>query len=497
MKVLTWNVVHRVHHRCLREIANAFLHAEWHQNASSVPPLQLDPAETKITRAQMDNLLACMPSYDSFFSFYRRVPLKGIHGTAIFTKKSTVVPIKAEEGIGSCLIPSTLEPAERIGGYPQSLDVDLAFHEMKDLDMEGRTTVCDLGMFVIINLYCPNETNDDRLVFKNYFNAMVDARVRSLIKAGREVIVVGDLLTLTVYASSQFHQNICHSPLDSAESEVRRKEQGLENFIDHPPRKWLNEFVGPNGPMIDITRRLHPARKQMYTCWNTKIDARPSNYGTRLDYLLITPGLLPWVRDADILPLVMGSDHCPAYVNFYDQIEIPGRGMVHIWDELNPGRSRDDLSPPEPPAFAAKNYDEFSGKQKLLPSFFGKRLEGELGETPSSSAPARTSGKRVIDNSVPSFTVSNLPVASGSSVEFEFSRQPTTTSAKRKSASAPPATKVGSSSAPSVKGKEKAPATGQQSIASFFKPPPKPKAIPKKKKKKDIAAPTSPTASPT
>jgi len=167
----------------------------------------------------MEKGMACMNNYDSYFSFFRRT-VRGIHGTAIFTKRDVVVPIKAEEGIGSALLPATMTGPERIGGYPLSSDVDLDYNAMKDLDAEGRTTVIDVGMFVLINLYvsrlffsfltgfssltlscpatfryCPNETNEERLIFKNSFNAMVDRRVRGLIKQGREVIVVGDLVS--------------------------------------------------------------------------------------------------------------------------------------------------------------------------------------------------------------------------------------------------------------------------------------------------------------
>lgn len=122
--------------------------------------------------------------------------------------------------------------------------------------------------------YCPNETNDERLVFKNYFNALVDRRVRNLIKSGREVIVVGDLVSTKKLAPSSTatdavassSQNICASNLDTAEPMQRAKEQGLEEFTDHPPRKWLKAFTGPGGPMIDITRRYHPDRRSMFTC---------------------------------------------------------------------------------------------------------------------------------------------------------------------------------------------------------------------------------------
>ena len=95
--------------------------------------------------------MAVMENWEGFFSFFCR-SVKGIHGTAILTKSETTVPLKAEEGLGTSLLPAALTEQERIGGYPLGSDVDLTYEEMKDLDAEGRTTVCDFGMFVLINL---------------------------------------------------------------------------------------------------------------------------------------------------------------------------------------------------------------------------------------------------------------------------------------------------------------------------------------------------------
>ncbi|GAA5907946.1 hypothetical protein JCM8208_004005 [Rhodotorula glutinis] len=416
--------------------------------------------ETKITRAQIEKGMACMTAFDSFFSFYRK-SVKGVHGTAIFTKRDVVVPAKAEEGIGSSLLPSTMPVDERIGGYPLSSDADLDYNTMKDLDSEGRTTVIDTGMFVLINLYCPNETNSDRLEFKLNFNKMVDRRVRGLIRAGRQVIVVGDL-------------NICASDLDTADPERRARESGLEAFTDHPARTWLNSFTGENGIMIDITRRLHPDRLGMFTCWNTKIDARPTNYGARIDYILITPGLLPWVKDSDIQRDIMGSDHCPVYLDLHDELDVTGRGKVSLWNELNPGRSKND-PPPPPPAFAARFYDEFSGKQKLLSSFFGKK--GGLspaGPTPSPSPqPGSSSAPVASTSSAPPPTVK--AASSSQPMSKNMSSSSSSTSKKGKGKAREP-------SPPPEKVKERK--LGQQELSSFFKPPPQPDAPPKKKRKK-------------
>ncbi|GAA5856268.1 hypothetical protein JCM8547_000845 [Rhodosporidiobolus lusitaniae] len=463
MRIVTWNV---------NGIKTLLQYHPWNQKRTYegiIEDLGGDITciqETKITRAQIEKGMACMDAYDSFFSFYRR-GVKGIHGTAIFTKRDVVVPVKAEEGIGSSLLPSAMPASERIGGYPLSSEADLDYNAMKDLDAEGRTTVIDTGMFVLINLYCPNETNSDRLIFKNNFNTMVDKRVRGLIEAGREVIVVGDL-------------NICADDLDTAEPEQRARDRGLENFTDHPPRKWLSQFVGLEGPMIDITRRLHPDRQGMFTCWNTKIDARPSNYGTRLDYILITPGLLPWVNISDIQRDVVGSDHCPVYLDFHDELEIEGRGKVSIWDELNPGRQRGDKVP-DPPQFAARFSNEFSGKQKLLSSFFGKK--GDLPPPPPPKLPTPSPSPQPASSSAPEASTSGSRARSESTSSFSTSQPTGSTGSSKKS-----------------KGKEKAveeepeKKVGQQSLSSFFKPPPKPEP-PKKKRKKSKTDDSPPPAS--
>lgn len=83
-----------------------------------------------------------------------------------------------------------------VDGHPSdeqcaALGLDAA--ELRDLDCEGRVTVVDLGLFVLISIYSPNLTNEARGSFKDYFNLLTEARVRALIQAGREVVVAGDL----------------------------------------------------------------------------------------------------------------------------------------------------------------------------------------------------------------------------------------------------------------------------------------------------------------
>ena len=159
--------------------------------------------------------------------------------------------------------------------------------------------------------------------------------------------------------------NIIRDALDHCDPEQSIKDNELRDFKAHPARAWFNDFLYPRGKFHDVGRELHPDRTRMFTCWNTLIDARPANYGVRLDYTLVTEGLIPWVKGADIQPHIYGSDHCPIFIDLHDEREINGQ-TVRIRDLLNGDTDR------APPPLAAVFYDEFSGKQRKLASFFTK-----------------------------------------------------------------------------------------------------------------------------
>ena len=63
-------------------------------------------------------------------------------------------------------------------------------NDLLTLNLEGRALVLDFGLFVLINLYCPNEGSDARFLYKMTYHLMLQERVRGLIAAGREVVVV-------------------------------------------------------------------------------------------------------------------------------------------------------------------------------------------------------------------------------------------------------------------------------------------------------------------
>ncbi|CUA78128.1 AP endonuclease 2 [Rhizoctonia solani] len=308
-------------------------------------------------------MLAVPEGYDAVMSFPRNK--NGYSGVAVYTNNTKIVPLKAEEGlIGGDQYTSrvSLGAKERISeAYPEPSTLTLMAEEggvptdLDNLDSEGRSLVVDFGLFVLINVYCPNLTSEERMAFKYNFHKVLEDRVRILIQEGREVIVLGDLNTVA-------------APIDHCEGSLESRKN---SFWESPVRTWFREWLDPEGPMIDVVRTSWPDREKMFTCWDTRTNARESNYGTRIDYILITKGLLPWFKHGDIQADIRGSDHCPVFIDLHDEITSPDgqvSRLVDIIDSYNAsGQPRD------PPPISTKFWDEFSGKQKLLSTFFAKK----------------------------------------------------------------------------------------------------------------------------
>ena len=91
-------------------------------------------------------------------------------------------------------------------------------------------------------------------------------------------------------------------------------------------------------------------RTSAFTCWNTELNCRSTNYGTRIDYIFIDLNLYKTgvLNDCDIKPEILGSDHCPVLAEF----------------------GFDLISSPKCPLYCTKNFPEFLGTQQKLSKFF-------------------------------------------------------------------------------------------------------------------------------
>lgn len=61
----------------------------------------------------------------------------------------------------------------------------------------------------------------------------------------------------------------------------------------------------------DAFRHLYPDRKDAYTWWSYRYNARKNNAGWRIDYFLTTNDIADQIKDVKFHSDIYGSDHCP------------------------------------------------------------------------------------------------------------------------------------------------------------------------------------------
>lgn len=122
---------------------------------------------------------------------------------------------------------------------------------------------------------------------------------------------------------------------------------------------------------------------------------------------------MKWIKHGDIQPSLKGSDHCPIYIDLHDELTLESGDIVQLRDVLHPAGAGHS-----PPRLAAINWEEFSGKQTLLSTFFGKKGEARshLDRSLSPPEPREESAVQRSKDPIPqpeaSLSSSQIPVAS-------------------------------------------------------------------------------------
>lgn len=335
--------------------------------------------ELKIQRKDLRDDMVLLDGWDCYFSLPKHK--KGYSGVGIYTRNSACAPIKAEEGLLGVLpspsgIPYRDLPAnESIGGYPTALQIAELNVDPALLDSEGRCLILEFPAFVLLGVYSPANSNGLRDDFRYGFICALDCRIRNLIRCGKRVVLVGDL-------------NVSRDELDSASAVEDIKKAGIthEDYISTPNRRIFNQLLidgevagerdegREHGVLWDTTRGFHKDRRGMYTHWEQKINARPGNYGSRIDFVLVCEGMREWVKDANIQEGLLGSDHCPVFVELKEEVDVDGK-VVKLVDLMNPtgmflnGVRLKDWTIADTPPFSAKRLPEFD-KRRSIKSMF-------------------------------------------------------------------------------------------------------------------------------
>ena len=210
--------------------------------------------ETKLQEGQID---LSFPGYESYWSYAEK---KGYSGTAIFTKHS---PLSVRHNLG------------------------IAEH-----DTEGRAVTLEYENFFLVCVYTPNAQDglkrlDYRMSWEDAFRAYLQELDRL-----KPVIVCGDM-------------NVAHNEIDLKNPKTNIGNPGFS----YEERAKFTELL--EAGFTDSFRHLYPDRTDAYSWWSYRAAARQRNVGWRIDYFVVSDRLRENIRDAYILPEIMGSDHCP------------------------------------------------------------------------------------------------------------------------------------------------------------------------------------------
>ena len=263
------------------------------------------------------------PEYTAIYGFPRRPKKIGHAGVALFTR---VNPVYCVDSMFDAKITNCFEFAN-----PDDFDI------LKSLDQQGRFMLANFGPdLTIINVYCPNDgcegdnvdlltRQEERRVFYSFLEQMSMNFADS-----RNLIILGDFnVSAHPLDHCDYANRVTSVMTDDFVFDYLQSNNGKEDvkvlsefYSDKPMRKWFFEWT-MHANCTDCFRLSHPMEGKRYTCWNTKVSARQSNHGTRIDTILLFTkehlDVKEMVVDCDLMSDYMGSDHCPVWLDLSDE----------------------------------------------------------------------------------------------------------------------------------------------------------------------------------
>ena len=162
-----------------------------------------------------------------------------------------------------------------------------------EYDDEGRFIRADFGDLSVVSVYHPSGTSgDERQDFKMKWLEDFQNYVNNLRKERPNLILCGDY-------------NICHRAIDIHDPIRNANNSG---FLPEE-REWMENFI--NSGWIDSFRFINPEKKDAYSWWSYRFNARANNKGWRIDYCMVSDNIKTKIKGAEILNTIVHSDHCP------------------------------------------------------------------------------------------------------------------------------------------------------------------------------------------
>lgn len=258
MKIISWNVngIRAVHRK---DLFLPFI--------QKYKPDILCLQETKAEQGQAE---IDLPEYEEYWNSAKK---KGYSGTAIFTKT---------------------KPLSVLLDFPEAITkkYKLGQDGYGDPNAEGRVIALEFKDFYILNVYTPNAKPDlSRLMLRHkHWDPAFLAYAKQL-EQKKPVIFCGDL-------------NVAHTPIDLTHPEANEGDHGFTK----EEREGIDKIIEAG---YTDTFRIFNKKGENYTWWSNWSNARARNVGWRIDYFFASSEIVKRIKKAEILPSVMGSDHCP------------------------------------------------------------------------------------------------------------------------------------------------------------------------------------------
>ena len=227
------------------------------------------------TKAEQHESPIDLPDYEEFWNSSKA--RKGYSGTAIFTK---------------------MTPDDVLFDLPKDIEekYGLTDDPYGNPNLEGRVIALDMHDFYVVSAYTPNSKDDLSRIplrHKKWDPAFLEYMQR--LEAEKPVIFCGDL-------------NVAHTPDDLA----RPKENEGKKGYTKEEREGIDEVISKG--FVDTFRKFTKGSGH-YSWWSAWGGTRERNVGWRIDYIFASKKFEKYIQKADILPEVMGSDHCPVSID--------------------------------------------------------------------------------------------------------------------------------------------------------------------------------------
>lgn len=335
--------------------------------------------ETKIgSSAGLDLEMAAPKGWAAYYAFHRPSDMLdpsrarlGYSGVATFVKRDLIPVVAYEDGFvghgSNTCVP--IGPSLTVDDFvDDDYDTNISINTntnintninintnnniktklvtMKHLNAEGRVMITDHVSFVLFNCYFPNDNTptEERRVFREKFHKCIFKRASLILN--RKVIIVGDV-------------NVTYHPQDHYKWATTTSD--ITSFLEADLiRKFFYERL-LTGEWKDAFREVNPHTPAQFTCWDQRLNLRPSNQGSRIDLFLLRGDFR--IISCQHLTDFYGSDHCPIFLEL--------ASLLTTTTLLSP-------SPPSPPTQVEDQSTKSIKSQRRIDHFFKMKKKSLL-----------------------------------------------------------------------------------------------------------------------